>query len=347
MSVQLEQARVQAVSRSCNICRSEGPNLIAEEAWVRSNVRAFASERFCVWRCGCCGSIHARDEVDLDHYYAHYPFHDVPTDWRTRAPYDSQLRRLKRAGLRRDHAILDYGCGTGNFVRHLRQRGYRNVFGFDAYSEQFSDRAALRRTYDCVLAQDLIEHVPSPHALLDDFDKLTAPGGIIAIGTPNAAAINLQEPEPTIHALHLPYHRNILSKQALLEVGNQRSWQLHSYHSTEYANTRFPFLNTRFCCFYMRLLDNSIDSLFEPPQLLPMLLRLPLTLFWGLCGSFIAPDTDVMAVFRKPSHRVLQQAESGVQQVYRATGTPTLREAQKRQDPDARRRRTRPGTQVA
>jgi 2-polyprenyl-3-methyl-5-hydroxy-6-metoxy-1,4-benzoquinol methylase len=286
----------------CNICRHDGPQLVAEETWVRSNVRAFAGERFCVWRCSRCSSIHARDEVRLDPYYARYPFHHVPADWRARAMYDNQLRRLKRAGLRPHHSILDYGCGSGNFVRHLLRRGYGNAVGFDLYAEQFDDPAVLERTYDCVFAQDVIEHVPSPHGLLDEFENLTAPGSILAIGTPNAAALDLVQPERTIHALHLPYHRHILSKQALVEVGRERGWDLQRYYSTEYANTGIPFLNSSFMDFYMRVADNSIDALFEPPRFMSLLLRLPFTLFWGLCGYFTAPETDVMAIFRKPDH---------------------------------------------
>lgn len=263
-------------------------------------MRAFAAERFHVWRCGQCGSIHARDEVDLSRYYENYPFHHTPEDWRSRAVYNNQLRRLKRAGLRPHHSILDYGCGGGGFVRHLRRCGYRNADGFDAYSEAFGDRAALQRKYDCVFAQDVIEHVSSPHALLDEFEKLSAPGGMIAIGTPNAAAIDLMEPERTVHALHLPYHRHILSKSALLDTGRLRGWQLERYYATEYANTLVPYLNAPFMSYYMRVLDNSIDCLFEAPKMTPFVLRLPLTLFWGWFGYFFAPETDVMAIFRKP-----------------------------------------------
>lgn len=285
----------------CNICKHSGPTPAVEAAWVRSNVRAFAGERFYVWRCGECGSLHARDEVDLAHYYADYPFHHLPDDWRTRACYDNQLRRLERAGLQRDHRILDYGCGGGSFVEHLKLRGYHDVTGYDAYSDRFGDASVLEQRYDCVFAQDLIEHVPAPHVLLDDFERLVVPGGIIAIGTPNASALSLDDPERTIHALHMPYHRHILSTQALLDVGEQRGWQLDRYYASEYGNTRVPFINSPFMFFYMRLFDNSIDSLFDPPKMLPLLLRLPLTLFWGLCGYFLAKDTDIMAVFRKPA----------------------------------------------
>lgn len=285
---------------ACNVCLNEGAALIAEEAWVRSNVRAFSDEVFRVWRCSECSSIHAGEDVDLPRYYADYPFHSLPVDWRTRAVYDNQLRRLKRAGLRPEHTILDYGCGGGDFVRHLKQRGYQHVFGYDEYSEGFADRAVLERNYDCVFAQDLIEHVASPRALLDEFDELAKRGGIIAIGTPNASALDLVEPERTIHALHQPYHRHILSKRALIDCGHGRGWELDRYFASEYGNTPVPFINAPFMFFYMRTLDNSIDSLFESPKWLPLLWRLPLTLFLGFCGYFIAKDTDIMAIFRKP-----------------------------------------------
>jgi hypothetical protein len=39
--------------------------------------------------------------------------------------------------------------------------------------------------------------------------------------------------------------------------------------------------------------------LMEPPRPLPLLARLPLTLFWGLFGGLFPPKTDVMAVFRR------------------------------------------------
>ena len=272
---------------------------MAEEASVRCNVRDFAQETFSVWRCADCHSIHARDEVDLQRHYARYPFHELQDDWRLRAVYDNQLRRLVRAGLQPDHAILDYGCGTGHFVEHLKRRGYRNAVGYDAYSERFADPEVLHRTYDCVVAQDVLEHVPAPNELLDQFALLSGPNAIIAVGTPNASAIDLTRPEPSIHALHMPYHRHILSKEALLTAGRQRGWELERFYSAEYGNTAIPFLNAPFMSFYMRVADNSIDALFEPPSLLPLATRLPITLFLGLFGCLLAREVDVMAVFRK------------------------------------------------
>lgn len=284
------------IARECAVCRERGFDAASEVGRVRSNVRAFHRESFSVWRCRACGSIHAEDEVDLDRYYAAYPFFSMPDDWRLRALYDNQLRRLRRAGVGPRHRILDYGCGSGGFVRHLRRRGVHDAVGYDQYSPAFSDTNALSERYDCVLAQDVLEHVQRPREFLDTLDRLVKPGGLIALGTPNADAIRLDR---HIHALHAPYHRHIFSKRALLSAGEERGWRLERYYPTQYANTLVPGLNSRFYLHYMSVCDDSLDCLMEPPRASPLFLRLASTLFWSLFGFFFAEETDVMVVFRR------------------------------------------------
>jgi 2-polyprenyl-3-methyl-5-hydroxy-6-metoxy-1,4-benzoquinol methylase len=284
---------------SCVVCERPA-NGNVEESAVRSNVRAFRSENFALWRCPHCGTIHARDEVDLAHYYARYPFHDLPEDWRVRAMYKNQLARLWTAGVRPSHSVLDYGCGGGMFVRYLRSQGFTNVQGFDQYSDTYGDRKVLDAHYDCILSQDVIEHVASPHALLEEFEKLTRKGAVIALGTPNAAAIDLKNPEAFVHTLHAPYHRHILSKEALIGTGERHGWKLDRFYPTMYSNTRVPFLNEAFYLYYTRVADGTLDALMEPIRVGAMVARGPLTLFYGFLGSFFSRHTDVMAVFRRP-----------------------------------------------
>lgn len=285
---------------SCIVCGARGPNLACDEQRVRSNVRAYRDQDFAVWRCAFCHSLHARDAANLSEYYVGYPFFKLPRDGRLRLLYDVQLRRLRRAHVHVNDCILDYGAGAGHFVQHLRERGYINAFGYDEYSSAFRDLAVLERRYRCVVSQDVLEHVADPCALLDTFDRLVEPGGIIAIGTPNADAIDLKPPEPHIHALHMPYHRHILSRTALLAAGERRGWRLERYYPTSYGNTLVPFMNSRFYLHYMRCVDDTLDCLMEPPRAAPLLRHLARSLFWGLCGYFLAPRTDVMAVFRRP-----------------------------------------------
>lgn len=281
----------------CVICAHDAPP--AEQAEVRSNVRAHRAEVFAVWRCAGCASIHARDEVDLDRYYAGYPFLRQ-ADGRVLRFFHRRLwRRVAAAGVRRGHAILDYGCGGGLLVRHLRARGH-DAHGYDAYAEAWADRAALARTYDCVVSQDVLEHVADPHALLATFDRLCRPGGVIAIGTPDATHLDLGRPEASVHTLHQPYHRHLFAHAALHAAAARRGWRLVRYHPRPYTNTWVPTLNLPYLLRYLRAGDDTVDVAFDPPRLRwPMLA--PAALLDALVGALRCPRTDGMSVFRKPA----------------------------------------------
>jgi len=287
---------------TCNLCdqpESHGPS--SESADVRSNVRRFQDERFTVWRCGSCRSIHARDEVDLAHYYAHYPFHHQKFNWITRIVYGNFRVRLGRAGLQPQHRILDYGCGSGLLVEYLKSVGFANTVGFDAYSRDFNTPELLDQQYDCLIAQDLVEHVLDPRGLLRTFDRMVRPGGMLLIGTPNAEAMDLSRTEDFIHCLHQPYHTHIFSKTALVQAGTDVGWSLERMYLTQYTNTRLPCLNMNFGLHYAKCFDNNMDLAFHPPGVNLKLLLSPRTPFLALFGYFRAPETDITAIFRKPS----------------------------------------------
>ena len=282
----------------CVICGQTTAAERVETALIPSNVRAFQAESFAYVRCAHCGSLHARDNVELAHYYARYPFHNLPVDWRLRAMYANYLRRLRRAGLQTSHKILDYGCGGGHFVDYLGSHGY-DARGFDEYSAKFGDKGVLEQRYDCIVSQDVLEHVLSPKQLLDTFDGLTDSGALIAIGTPNASAIDLQHPASYVHAIHAPYHRHIFAREALLEAGKKQGWKVERFYPTMYTNTKVPFLNERFYLYYATLNGGTVDAMMDPVRPGPLLLRTPQTLFWGCFGALFSRNTDVMAVFRR------------------------------------------------
>jgi len=271
-----------------------------EAAVVRSNVRHFRDEQFAVWRCEGCGSIHTRDRVDLAHYYEDYPFRRQRLNWMVRRVYGLLLRRLRRAGVRRSDSVLDFGCGSGLLVEFLHSKGYARAVGYDAYTEGFGDPALLKGRYDCLFAQDVIEHVDDPIGTLRTFHGLVNAGGLIIIGTPNAAAIDLQRPERYVHSLHQPYHRHVLSKRALLAGAAELRWTLVRFYPTAYTNPRIPFLNTRFLLHYFRCFDDTVDVAFEKrPRANRRFLLSPSTYIDGLFGSFRDPRTEMFAVFRK------------------------------------------------
>ncbi len=279
---------------NCCICNAAASD--PQIALVNSNVRAFAAEIFAVWRCPSCGSIHSRDETDLAPYYAKYPFFKQQLNGLLRAGYRRLTRRLRRAGLSAGHSVIDYGCGSGLLVQYLNEQGFKAV-GYDPYSATHGDKSCLERTYDFVIAQDVIEHAADPRAVLATLDGLAAPGGAIAIGTPNASGIDLSQPTQFIHPLHQPYHRHILSIEALRKTGESLLWQLERYYPTPYTN--MPVLSLPFLHHYMRQFDGTIDTLFDMPLASAKLWLNPKTYALLVAGYFLCDDADVVAIFRK------------------------------------------------
>jgi SAM-dependent methyltransferase len=95
-------------------------------------------------------------------------------------------------------AWLDYGCGYGGLVAHLRRMGVEAVghdIGHPAAHARASgipivDESQLfdqRSRYDVITAIEVIEHTIDPIELLATFAELLAPGGLVFLTTGNAA----------------------------------------------------------------------------------------------------------------------------------------------------------------
>jgi 2-polyprenyl-3-methyl-5-hydroxy-6-metoxy-1,4-benzoquinol methylase len=216
--------------------------------------------------------------------------------------YANLARRLIRAGLHRSSAILDHGCGSGLLVEFLRSRGFSNAVGYDSYSSRFNDSTVLERRYDCIVSQDVVEHVDDPRNLLCQYDAWARPGAIIAVGTPNAEAVNLADVERHVHTLHQPYHTHMFSKRALIAAGEALGWTLARFYPMSYVNTRIPYINIPFGLYYARCFDNTLNLAFEPIRPHPRLLT-PWAIGLAFFGYYVCPDADVMALFQKPIDR--------------------------------------------
>ena len=189
-----------------------------------SNVRAFQKEVFKVWRCPNCQTIHCLDIVDIAPYYAQYPIANSKLTWIMRLCYWKLSQQLIKYGFSKNHSMLDYGCGNGLFVRYLQKLGFTNCYGYDPYADknEFGNDAILQQApFDYILLQDVIEHVEDPRELLSKLDGLLKPNGYILIGTPNAANLDLTQPNLSdfYNCVHVPYHFHIYTPEVLEYLG--------------------------------------------------------------------------------------------------------------------------------
>jgi 2-polyprenyl-3-methyl-5-hydroxy-6-metoxy-1,4-benzoquinol methylase len=286
----------------CNLCNQ--PNRALADATdmekVAANVRAFGTESFTVWRCSGCGSLHSKEDIDLDRYYENYPFKSHKMRPGVKVAYQNRLRCLKKWGLLRSHRILDFGCGQGLFVQYLQEQGY-DAQGYDAFVADFADPTILNTDFDAIVSQDVIEHVNDPATFLTEQVQALSPDGLLVVGTPNASEIDLKDLDRYLLELHQPYHRHILSEAALIELAAQQGLSLIEVHRRFYSDTPFPFINQRFVWEYVKTTGNYIDAIFEMDKAGKAVIRSPKLLTLGLLGYFFPYDKtgNMMVAFRK------------------------------------------------
>lgn len=260
-------------------------------------MRQFQHELFTVWRCTNCQSLHSREDVALDAYYAGYPNHNQRLDYFSRRLNATTIRVLHRHGLRKENAILDYGCGGGLVCQLFQENGYENVVGYDPYVEQFADPDLLQRDYDAVVSLEVIEHVDDPRQHLRELSARVQRGGLVLVTTPCANRIKLNELDRATYHLHQPYHRHLLSEEALLQAADLAGLQ-PAFSTTTIWDTYWPAVNERFFYEFTHANGNNVDCQVEPVQFGHLLMS-PRVWLSAVFGSFLPLKAQMLVLFTK------------------------------------------------
>ncbi len=275
---------------TCKVCDNGDCERSPEIGLVRSNVRKFKDQKFTVWRCAQCQTLHCKEDIDFDYYYQHYPLSAQKIQYLTRISYLNRAKILRRSGIHKDDCILDYGCGAGLFLEYLKSKGFHRATGYDPYVDHRSDQKLLETKYDVVYSFGVIEHVPDPQAFLKDQTDLLKKNGRLVIATPNADGLSVDRPNSLL--MHQPYHRHILSSQALEQLAQKCGLRLVRHERKNWLDTLHPGLNSRFVADYIQSTGGCVDSLFEKKKIVTFLTR-P-RLWWSFWFGYFTQLDDYM-----------------------------------------------------
>jgi SAM-dependent methyltransferase len=290
-----------ALALRCRICGYEtGAPDPRDLGAVRGNTARFHDTLFRIWKCPRCRTLYSIDPVDYDDIYAGYPLFRRQLDHFARRSMANILRRLKRAGLKASDRILDYGCGTGLFVRFLNEAGYAAVIGYDPFVSEFARLPAEQASFDCVVNNDTIEHADDPREMIRRCKDLLKPGGLLYLGTADSAPVDPQKLEHEIMRLHQPFHRILFTQETLQRLGTEAGLELVASYRRSYFDTLWPFVNYRFLDELNGALGHTLDRAFDPKDVGRVVLRTPRLWFYGLLGYFFPSAYEPAVVLRKP-----------------------------------------------
>jgi SAM-dependent methyltransferase len=154
-------------------------------------------------KCRSCGLWFVNPQPTVEELRDFYTAYDDGVQWRNleerfnRGVRDAILR-IKPSG-----AILDVGCGSGNFLRCMKERGFstfgiepsgtgseyaRDAHGIDIYHGMIEDYLAAHRDrrFDAITMLNVLEHVTDPVGILSLLSNVLAPDGVLAIVVPDA-----------------------------------------------------------------------------------------------------------------------------------------------------------------
>jgi SAM-dependent methyltransferase len=219
------------VRERCEICGGE-----TEPAGERRGFR--------LRRCPACGfAFVERPRTDYDALYGEDYYAgrgaDPLVDYAFElAEPERTVRLYEWRGIRRAVAALlpvgpatrwlDYGCGTGGLVRHLRETVGCDALGYEqgwaagrlAVPHLDDDAfAAATGTFDVVTAIEVIEHAIEPVALLRRLRELLRPGGLLFLTTGNASGRDLERWRYVVPEIHVSFFEPRTLERALREAG--------------------------------------------------------------------------------------------------------------------------------
>ena len=214
MNTQSSSSEPRTEEISCNLCggRSTRVRFEALEGWPVSGDGHYAAttDKYGAYgrvvECRDCGLVYTNPRVAASELLDEYE-KTKDEDYFSEAEARSMNAYLSIAVIRRFLAngrLLDVGCSTGFFLNAARLSFEVEGVEPSRWAREFAreklklkvDHTTLDEAkfpdgrFDAVTLNDVIEHVPDPLSLLKEVHRITRPGGIIYVMTPDIDSLS-------------------------------------------------------------------------------------------------------------------------------------------------------------
>lgn len=209
--------------KDCFLCGA-GDTFINGFSGIKAAGRSF-DIRFCK-SCGLGVTVPFLSDEELKGLYSsiHYRAEDAT---RFISPLEKLVKRVRLGRCRnverfsvKKGRILDIGCGRGDFLALMAERGWTGTglevderveglaarSGLDLRAGQLGDVSLEESEFDALTFWHVFEHIKRPRAALAEARRVLKPGGLLVVAVPNIES--LQARLTGRHWFHIdpPYH---------------------------------------------------------------------------------------------------------------------------------------------
>ena len=192
---------------SCNLCgSSEIKRLYAlKDDYI--SIHEDCDRILHVEKCRKCGLIFISNVEDIDKVHETFwkeIIKDKSIEFEGVSSSDYEGKVLLMDKYRDKNRVLDIGCGDGQFLKILKDRGWnefgievtkdvvlyaREELGLNVVQGVAEDIDFSENYFDVVIMWGVIEHLKDPQRVLQKINKILRGGGLLLIYTPNANSL--------------------------------------------------------------------------------------------------------------------------------------------------------------
>lgn len=255
---------------TCRICGWTGE----AHAFTAKEMFYGTREKFEYFECGKCHCLQiAKVPDNLGKYYenTYYSYKQPP------------VKAMNTTTQTDTTALLDVGCGSGDFLCKLAQMGYTNLTGCDPFIENdivyengvhIYKREIHEMTgqFDGIFLNDSFEHVTDPHEVMTSIKRLLSPNGVAQIKIPVYPNIAFEVFKENWIQLDAPRHIFLHSKESMDYLAKEHGLTIikrqydskpgQIYHSFLYS-LDIPLCQHTNQLIYQHFTENDLQDLEE------------------------------------------------------------------------------------
>jgi SAM-dependent methyltransferase len=145
-------------------------------------------------------------------------------------------------------ALLEVGCGAGDYLDLMRALGWKRVVGVDlspsavtqardglgleAYCGELASVGLETSSFDAVSLSHTLEHIGDPRSLLHEIRRVLKPGGRLAIAVPNIEALSSRVFKRCWVGLDVPRHLLDFSLPSLRHLLERAGFVIEAIHTS-------------------------------------------------------------------------------------------------------------------